>query len=116
MNKMDFEALFREQLAKAVANAERRVGRKIPDALVIELHGAGGGGRQCLVSEALEHLYLGDASFYKLIDITVKEVKQNQTILFVRVSGHAPSSWSDTWDPRIAGPFKQIEAAHIIGT
>ncbi len=65
------------------------------------------------LDEALDHIYLGDDRFYRIIDVAIKEVLPAESVAFLRVSGHPPDEFSKTWNPSSTGPFKQILAANI---
>ena len=65
------------------------------------------------VDQALDELYLGRDSFYRIIDVAVRRVSLGECLAFVRVSGHLPVPFSGTWDPSAMGPFKQIAAQTI---
>jgi hypothetical protein len=65
------------------------------------------------VDEALKEIYLGDDKFYRVVDVAIQKILPDKTIVFARVSGHPPGSFSETWDPARLGPFKQILAQAI---
>lgn len=65
------------------------------------------------VDQALDEIYLGRDRFYRIIDVAIRRLLPGQSIAFVRVSGHTPGAFSQTWDPSDLGPFKQIEAQTI---
>jgi hypothetical protein len=114
MNEDEFAQLFRDALEKATADAEARLGRSLPRSYTILLHGAGHSGATMPIEQAAQVLYLGPECFYRIIDIALTKVVQDSCVVFVRVSGHAPGSWLDTWnDPPGSGPFKQLIAQDI---
>jgi hypothetical protein len=61
----------------------------------------------------LQQIYLGGDRFYKIIDVAIRKALPKETVAFVRVSGHPPVDFSETWDPSTFGPFKQIIAERI---
>ena len=64
--------------------------------------------------EVLEVLYLGPATFFRIVDVAVLQVLKDRCIAFMRVSGRRPGSFSDTWNqPEGSGPFKQLESVTI---
>jgi hypothetical protein len=75
---------------------------------MIELHAPTSGGELLSVDQAVDKIYLGDDKFYRIIDVAIQKVSRDKTIAFVRVSGHSPGAFSQTWDPTDLGPFKQI--------
>ncbi len=60
------------------------------------------------VDQAVDHLYLTNDKFYRIIDVAIRRITPNDTIVFVRPSGHVPTDFNQTWDPKKFGPFKQI--------
>ena len=109
MNKHNFKELFAKALEAAAINAESKLHLSVPRIFEIELHGGGYSGIMLTPDEALEILYLGDSLFYRIIDIAVIAVFPSQTRVFVRTSGHSPSTFDKTWNqPQGSGPFKQI--------
>lgn len=113
MTKKQFGDLFERALNLAAGNAERQRGKPVPRTFLIELHAPRSAGRVLSVEEALDHLYLGDDRFYRVIDVAVKQVSLRESVVFARVSGHTPAEFDKTWDPSGLGPFKQILAAKI---
>jgi hypothetical protein len=113
MTKDEFRQLFIGALNVAAQTAERRLGGTISRAFAIDLHAPPSRHGLVTVDEALDRLYLGNDRFYRIIDIAVTDVAPDRTVAFVRVSGHAPDKFGDTWDPSGAGPFKQLSAQPI---
>jgi hypothetical protein len=60
------------------------------------------------IEEALDRIYLGSDRFYRIIDVTIKRLLPEKSVAFVRVSGHSPTNFNETWDSSDLGPFKQI--------
>ena len=114
MIRQEFQQRFEAALEAAVQNAERQMHRTISRQLLIRLYGANHAGDLITVNQAIDALYLGENLFYRIIDLAVIEVSSQITVLFVRVSGHAPSTFEQTWnDPPGSGPFKQLLAKTI---
>jgi len=114
MEKDQFATLFHEHLTKAVRLAQTKVGRALPDKLIIELHGASFAGKEMSPSETLDVLYLGSEKFYRIVDISVLSASESTTRVFVRVSDHPPGAFEETWnDPPGSGPFKVLEPIRI---
>jgi hypothetical protein len=113
LTKNDFRELFLGALGNAADDAEQKLAKPIPRSFVIELHAPGHPGRTASVDEALDQIYLGSDSFYRIIDVAIKELLPEEAVAFVRVSGHPPAEFSKTWDPSALGLFKQIIAEKI---
>jgi hypothetical protein len=113
MTKSDFRALFIRALDIAAENAKLKLPKPIPRSFVVELHAPGYSGRTVSVDEALDQIYLGSDSFYRIIDVAIKRLLPGGSVAFVRVSGPPPAEFGRTWDPTHLGPFKQILAEEI---
>lgn len=113
MTKGEFRRLFLQALDIAAENADSTLGRRVPRRFDIELHAKGASRDTMTVEQALEHIYLGENRFYKIIDVAIRRVLPSKSVAFVRVSGHLPGPFSQTWDPSDLGPFKQIIATSI---
>jgi hypothetical protein len=119
MTKSKFRSLLMEALDRAAACTEARLARPIPRSFLIELHGAGSPGQTVSIDAALNRLYLGSDRFYRIIDVAIKKLLPRKSVAFVRVSGHSPTNFDETWNPADLGPFKQIigetiEDQHIV--
>jgi len=65
-------------------------------------------------AEVLEVLYLGPDTFFRIVDVAVLRVLSDRCVVFMRVSGHRPGSFSESWNqPEGSGPFKQIDSETI---
>lgn len=113
MSKEKFLNLFLSELERSAKTTREQLKLNLPDNFRVELHGAGGDGRIYSLSEAIDKLFLNDSRFFRIIDIAVKAITNTETIFFVRVSGHVPCAWSETWDPVRSGPFKQLGAIRV---
>lgn len=113
MTKGKFHRLFLQALNIAAENADATLGRRVPRQFDIELHATGASRDTMSIEQALDHIYLGDNRFYKIIDVAIRRVLPGTSVAFVRVSGHPPGPFSETWDPSELGPFKQIIATPI---
>ena len=114
MTKREFFELFGSALGSAAEQAERTLGHSIPRDFTIELHGAGCSGKLLSIADAFDRLFLGEDTFYRIIDVSVIAISPTQTTIFVRPSSHQPSTFDNTWNQPIgSGPFKQIYAEHI---
>lgn len=113
MTKQRFRHLFLRALRAAAEMVDARLASRIPRTFLIELYDPTSSGDLMSVDEATDKLYLGNDKFYRIIDIAVRKISSDKTIAFVRVSGHPPGPFSETWDPKNLGPFKQIIAQTI---
>ncbi len=113
MTKAEFRNLFLRALSAAAENAEARLARPVPRSFMIELHAPPSPGQTISVDRALDRIYLGKDRFYRIIDIAIRRLLPQKSVAFVRVSGHPPAPFSETWDPADMGPFKQIVAEKI---
>src|SRR5947209_6876480 len=104
MTKHRFRKLFERALKNAAKLTEARLGQPVPRSFLIELHAPASTGRVMGVDEAFDQLYLGDGRYYRIIDVTIRRLLPDQSVAFVRVSGHGPVSFEDTWDPTDLGP------------
>jgi hypothetical protein len=108
MTKDEFRQLFLTALNAAAASAEARLCRPVPRSFLVELHGPSSQGQTVSVDRAIDELYLGGDRFYRIIDVAIRRLSRNEAIAFVRVSGHPPGPFSQTWAPADTGPFKQV--------
>jgi hypothetical protein len=113
MTKNDFRELFLRALNAAAADAEASLAKPVPRSFRIELHAPHSSGRMVSVEQALDQLYLGDDRFFRIIDVAIKGLLPRKSVAFVRVSGHPPGTYSQTWDPSNLGPFKHLIAEKI---
>ena len=113
MTKDEFRQLFLQALTAAAEHAEARLGRPVPRSFVVELHAPTSTGRTLTVDQALDQIYLGKDRFYRIIDIVIRQALPRKSVAFVRVSGHPPAPFNQTWNPTDLGPFKQIIADKI---
>ena len=113
MTKGEFRNLLIRALSTAAENTEARLGRPVPRSFVIDLQAPTSSGQTVSVDQALDQIYLGRDRFYKIIDIAIKRLLPRESVAFLRVSGHPPVPFSQTWDPSNLGPFKQIIADTI---
>jgi hypothetical protein len=113
MTKEQFRTLFARALRRAAVQEEERIGRPVPRIFEFEL--PPGDEPRMLLSfdEVLDRLYLGTDRMYRIVDISIKELRPLSSIVFVRPSGHSPSSLEDTWAPNDLGPFKILVATPV---
>ena|SRR5207248_11621119 len=114
MNRRDFELLFSRKLTEAAEAAEVKLGRPVPRQFGILRESPKADGRRVSVEKCLSEIFLSDAKFYHIIDLAVVEVSPTTTWVWVRESGHPPTSFTDTWNqPLGSGPFKHLGADEI---
>jgi hypothetical protein len=107
IDKQRFRELFEAALNEAAENAERVLRADVSRNFLIELHLYGV--RLCDVDLALDSLWLDQDRAYQVIDVAVLRVEPDKTTLFVRVSGHDPVPWDETYQAsELKGPFKQM--------
>lgn len=53
-------------------------------------------------------IFINESLFYKIIDVGIILDKHEGNSVFVRVSGHDPVEYENTFDPSNLGPFKII--------
>lgn len=108
MTKDEFRGLFLRALNEAAENAELILRRKVPRSFLVELHAPDSSENSLSVDQALDKVYLGGDRCYRVIDVAIQRVMPEKSVAFVRVSGHVPAPFSETWDPSGLGPFKQL--------
>ncbi|HEY2620359.1 MAG TPA: hypothetical protein VGI78_23665 [Acetobacteraceae bacterium] len=108
-----FRELLTQALDCAAEQAEARLGSRIPRSFLIELHSPRSPGRRVGSDEALDQFYLGADRCYRIIDTAITQVTPDMSVAFMRVSGHQPAGFDQTWDPLALGPFKQMHAEHV---
>jgi hypothetical protein len=106
MTRKEFRELFQRSLNLAADNAEAKISPPISRSFLVRLHAFGYDDRLLSVDEAVDKIYVGSDQFYRIIDVAITEVLSNESVAFVRVSGHAPDALGATWDPTGSGPFK----------
>lgn len=109
MTRTQFNALFRGAIDEAIAAAQKVIQRAVPPTILVELHSLHVHGELVSASRALDEIYLDEMRFFKIVDIGFKGIDHDKCVVFVRVSGHSPGPFSETWDPTRFGPFKIIE-------
>ena len=110
MSQRTYEHLFQTALSRAVEAAEQEFSTSLPRNFIVELHGLGSVGERMDVSSALERLFINDTTFYRVVDVAIRQITSDTAVAFVRVSGHSPGPWEKTWDPDQLGPFKVLTA------
>lgn len=109
MTREDFKQLFERHVEKAIVAAKKSGAGDIPFAFVVEMHGCGYSGKLLTCDEAVDAMYIGPSTFYRIIDIGFKQVSGSTSVVFVRVSAHSPSGYEDMWNnPEGSGPFKVL--------
>jgi hypothetical protein len=103
MDRETFQKLFNDALASAATSAGLGPPSNGDFEVQLHLHGRHDG---LTPAETLERLYLGPDKFFKVIDVVVLGVRADKVQAFVRVSGHEPGTFAETWSPQGTGPFK----------
>ena len=114
MDQEEFARRFFAALDATAEEADMTLGRSVPRAFRILLHGAGHPGELMSSEAALAELYLGPERSYRIIDFGVVEVSPSFTTIFVRASAHHPAGYQRTWNqPPLYGPFKLVTAQNV---
>jgi hypothetical protein len=114
MTRKDFLELFLRVLNGAAEVTEAKLKKPVPRSFSIRLHSFGNDDHLISVDETIDKMYLGRDRFYRIIDVAIEEVLPEESVVFVRVSGHPPDALSATWDPSGSGPFKQFQFDDIV--
>lgn len=110
MDKENFKLLFMKNIGAAITRSEEVIGRKISQNMIYELHGAGSAGVRLGFDDIIDRIYISDTEFYRIIDILAEPIGNDETVVFVGVSGHKPAPFELTWNtPQGNGPFKVLE-------
>lgn len=107
MDLEDFKKLFIKNVRYAISIAEEYFEKNYPDEFEIELHGTGSSGSVMSIDNATNHIFISPDLFYKVIDIAChQETKNGKSLIFVRVSGHQPTTFDKTVNIKPGnGPF-----------
>lgn len=112
METITFETL-RELLTKCInttiENVQKEISDPLPRTLYIELAAFGRSGKETSLEEVMSYLYI-DGKFPQVVDIGIKGIAKESTIIWIRPSSHTyVSEISDTWNQPVGmGPFKSI--------
>lgn len=109
VSKAQFRELFDAALQEAVDRAEAYHRITLPKDYIVELHGAGSRGEKMSISAAVDRLYISATLFWLAIDVAAIRIEGNQTVIFVRASGHDPGTWHETfYYDEGRGPFQTM--------
>ena len=105
----EFELMFVRCVEKTVEMAQEEVGEPLPAAFCFELAIRDCAGRELSSEEVLSVLYQS-GEFPRLVDVAVRGVTEDSTIIWIRPSAHPlAKTIVETWnDPPGSGPFKPI--------
>src|SRR4051794_15121604 len=107
MNEDDFALLF----LRAVTRAEEAFNVKTGSVSSFEIHSPLGAGRVFEIADVASKVFLSGEKFYRIIDLGIISEKHGNSVGFVRVSGHPPVPFFETYDPSDLGPFKILAPA-----
>ena len=114
MDQESFKNTFLGVVADAIAGAQQLSARQLPPKFEIELHGGGIGGQIVTLDDALDRMFVSESLYFAIIDVGLKKVERDRCIIFVRISGHSPVSFQETWNtPTGNGPFKVITPTKV---
>lgn len=113
MTKEEFRKLFEKHITKAIEYSEKVLNTKLPTKLRIAFTALGYQYNSLEdtidIAETLELLYLGEDKFFAIINIGVRDIIQDTTIMWVTPTGHRPREFDKTWNiPPGSGPFKVV--------
>ena len=115
MNLAQYCEVFAQAVEASIKEAEKAHRISLPRDLIFEIPFKGLPDRYSNIEDMAKVIYLNENSFYRIIDVAVRAEISGQSLVWVRVSGHPPSEWKDTWDPAVYGPFKSIISSEIQG-
>ena len=100
-----FRLLLEQAIQQSMDLAQQQVSEPLPKALRLEL--AGSHHRSLSLEEVISGLYR-DGTFPRIVDVFVQGIADEQTLIFLRPSGHpATNDLALTWNqPAGMGPFK----------
>ena len=104
-----FYQLFQIAVSRTLELVQEEVSDTLPKNVLIELAGFGQDSHESSPNDVLFYLYK-DSTVPRIVDIGVKGIVANRTIVWIRPSGHAFTNvLNKTWNnPLGAGPFKSI--------
>ena len=108
MDKSSYAQMFDEAVRRALKLAHLDSTSIEPS---VEFHGKPNPPQPITTAEALDLLWLSPERFYRIVEVAAFVGENDPPTLFVRLSGHEPSAYSDTWDPSDLGPFRAIGPA-----
>lgn len=113
MNKETFKALFQKALLKAATQAELQWQLTLPRSFMFDLNAFGYSGPLLTFDQTVDRIFISENKFYRVVDIAITGVHLEYAVVFVRVSGHSPSSFPDTQDPKELGPFNVMVSGKL---
>jgi hypothetical protein len=114
MSKGEFDRLFQSVLTSARRDAERHLGERLPETLLIDMHRARPPFDPISVDAALDRLWMDENRFRWVIDVAIVAYSVNSTFLFVRPSDHHPVPLERTMMyPDVNAPFQQMISSTV---
>ena len=113
LSKQEFAKRFKSELDDAARKVQERLGGQVKRSYRIAFLDPN---RRPLIDfdSAVDKLFARAPLFAAIIDISVIEVYDDATVVFVRPSAHAPTTWDRTWNvPPGRGPFKILIAENV---
>jgi hypothetical protein len=80
MTRDNFREQFKRALDVAAESAELKLDKNIPRSFSIRLRAFGYDDRVISVDEAVDKIYLGNDSFYRIIDVAIEEVLPAESV------------------------------------
>lgn len=104
-----FRRLLEKGIAYTIEDAQKNVSDPLPKQLHIELMNFGQKGKELSLDEVMSFIYQ-DGIFPRIVDIAVRGIKDDKTLIWLRASDHTyVSNLDETWNtPKGLGPFKSL--------
>lgn len=101
--------LLEQCIVVALKEAQQQVSESLPTLLYVGLEAFGQHGKELSLDKVTPFLYR-DGTFPKVVDISVRGIKDERTFIWIRPSGHEyVSELSQTWNTPVGrGPFKSV--------
>lgn len=109
MTKNDFSLLLEQALARALASFSTVCGETIDPPTNFEVHSPSCSPCMLSLQDAVNAIFIDPLRFYRIIDIGLIPNGDGSSIGFIRVSGHRPGPYEETFNPKDLGPFKILE-------
>ena len=109
LERTNFERLFLKGIQRAIDDAQHYISDPLPGQVCFELANFGQSRKTLSFDEIVPFLYK-DGYFPQIVDIAVKGIRNEQTLIWVRASDHPfVRDLAQTWNtPPGMGPFKSI--------
>ena len=108
VTKEALQQLFEHCITMVVEDVQKHVSAPLPTRISLGLEAFGQRGKVLSLDEVMHFLYQ-DGTFPRIVDVAVRGIKQEATLIWLRPSEHAyVSDFSQTWNTPVGmGPFKK---------